>query len=1133
MKKLLVISLFTLGSSLFTLSYAQCPDCRLGKPSVSEMARLRGHRISSTADSLPMAYMQQNVCGLNYTTTTVLTETRTTTISCAVGTGFPTTLALSGMPLSNCAGILKAYIYYGVSYTETTPPPSTITITNPAAIVATLPATMQGDGNMVCWGETGTATYRVDVTSQITGNGNYSVDVSGFANATWEIDGLTLLVIYTDPTASYSGSIQLNDGDICNMAGEDSANQKGFTVCSATSNATAFAMLGDMQCDVNGGINTETFNGTTATFPNLFWNYCAVPTSVTAGQNSVSYSTYTNNNVSDCYFLGVTGLYWQNTNCVTCTPVVTTMTLTATATPATCGNNGNASVTVTGSSGPFTYLWSGGQTTSTATGLAPGLYQISVSDGSSCAADTVTVSNLGMVLSISSTGAACSNPGTATVSVTGGISPYTYLWSNSATTSSISATAGTYSVTVTDNSGCTVNGTVTISNASTLSASTSSTSVYLCPATLGSVTVTPSGGTPPYTYVWSPGGQTTQTVTGLSAGMYTIHVSDSNGCNYYGVDSVGTIASSITDSVLTTPVYCSALQGTATANPSSGTAPYTYLWSPGGQTTQTVTGLSYGYYTVVVTDANGCSNTTTNVSIGSSSVTTYAYATPPSITPGDSVYLYAGCNVPATYSWSPSSSVTNPTSNATYAHPTVTTTYICTITTACGTYTDTLVITVNCFAVSDTATPTNCNTSNGTVTTVPSGGSAPYTYLWTPGGQTTQTATGLSGGTYTVAVTDSAGCTVTSSVSVSSNSVSFNVTASQDSVLAGDTVILTAYCSSSATYLWEPGGNTSSTDTVTPSVTTTYTVIITSGCGTDSLTITVYVVPYLCNNNFNEQICIVTIDTATDRDKIIWGRVNSPPDGSYDVYKENSSYTFSLLVNQPLTSLSQYIDTSSRPWLAPCTYELSTVDSCGQSSLSSPHTSIFLWDSAGVNVNILNWTPYVGFTPTYYYIYRGSSLSTLVKIDSVPYTVFTYNDNNPPANAIYMIEVVNPNGACIPTMHIVHGDAEAAVSMSNLRKMKNVTAIPSISGSITNVNIYPNPSNGMFTITYSLSGSGYVRFSLVDELGQIVYDNAQQKGPGSYNEQLNLENLASGIYTLRMQTNGGTTVRKVEVIKNR
>ncbi|HXB11963.1 MAG TPA: T9SS type A sorting domain-containing protein, partial [Bacteroidia bacterium] len=415
-----------------------------------------------------------------------------------------------------------------------------------------------------------------------------------------------------------------------------------------------------------------------------------------------------------------------------------------------------------------------------------------------------------------------------------------------------------------------------------------------------------------------------------------------------------------------------------------------------------------------------------------------------------------------------------------------------------------------------------------------SGGNPPYTYSWLPGGQTNDTATGLALGAYTVTVTDSNGCSLSATVSVSSASVSFTASGLPTSIVIGDSTYLSAKCNVPATYSWAPSASitnpNSATSYATPTVTTTYTVTITTGCGTyiDSVTITVN-----CANLYNENICIVTIDTATNRDKIIWGRFNSPPDGFYNVYKENSSYAFSMIVSQRLDSLSDYIDTSSRPGQGPCTYELATQDSCGVSILSPPHTSIFLTDSTGVNVNILNWTGYVGFVPSQYIIYRGPRINSLLKIDSVPSSTLTYRDTLPPPSCVYLVAAINPSGPCVPSHSRLNASEQGAISFSNRRRIKNPTGIQVLNNGLSGLTLYPNPGYGVFTLGYSMLESGNIRITIVDELGQVVYNNTEEKSAGRVNEQLNLENLAAGIYSLRLQTNEGITVRKLVIIHNR
>jgi|GEM_PF-842347 len=289
-----------------------------------------------------------------------------------------------------------------------------------------------------------------------------------------------------------------------------------------------------------------------------------------------------------------------------------------------------------------------------------------------------------------------------------------------------------------------------------------------------------------------------------------------------------------------------------------------------------------------------------------------------------------------------------------------------------------------------------------------------------------------------------------------------------------------------------------------------------------------------CSNSFNEPICMVTIDTANNKAEVIWGRTNSPPGaGTYNVFR-NSGSGFSLVNAQAVNALSQYIDLGSNPSAGPVSYKLSTTDSCGESSLSAIHTTIYLTTSAGINAFVLNWTAYVGFTPSVYRIFRGPALNAMVQIDSVPSSILTFTDSFPPLGSFYAIEAVNPSGNCIPTTHKPrNGSALLSGSFSNGFNTRTLTAIQTIGSNVSKLNVYPNPSNGIITLNYSLNAGGNVATTIVNELGQIVYNNTKQRSSGNVTEQLNLENLTPGIYSLRMQTDNSIMVRKVVIMGNR
>jgi SprB repeat len=286
----------------------------------------------------------------------------------------------------------------------------------------------------------------------------------------------------------------------------------------------------------------------------------------------------------------------------------------ATPTAAACfgAASGSINVAVSGGTAPFGFNWGGGIVTQNRSNVAAGTYTVTVTDAAGCtatAAATVT-QPADMTVSLTPVPVPCfgQSTGSITSTVTGGTGSKTYVWNTGATTANLTnVAAGTYSVTVTDANNCKKTASATVTQpASALSLSATSIDAT-CGNSNGSINLTPTGGTPAYTYVWS-NGATTQDISGLAAGNYTVTVTDSKGCTailskMITAISPFTLSVQITNSTCPTP-GTGAIDLTVTG----GTAPFNYDWADvaGTSNSQDRTALVPGTYTVTVTDGSGC-----------------------------------------------------------------------------------------------------------------------------------------------------------------------------------------------------------------------------------------------------------------------------------------------------------------------------------------------------------------------------------------------------------------------------------------------------------------------------------------------------------------------------------------------
>ena len=275
------------------------------------------------------------------------------------------------------------------------------------------------------------------------------------------------------------------------------------------------------------------------------------------------------------------------------------------------GSDGSATAAGTGGNGSITYSWSNGNTGVTASNLSAGNYTVTATSGTATSSVSVTITEPTAVsVSVVGTNATGGNDnGSATATGSGGTPEYSYFWSNNLGTSSTVSglAAGTYIVTATDSEGCTGEESVAITQSGTdpvFVNISSSTNVSCSGGNDGSATAAATGGNGSYGYSWS-NSASGATASGLAAGTYNVTVT--SGTATSSVSVIITEPSALGGSVTGTNPTSGNLDGSATASPTGGTTPYTYLWdNSSNSTTAIINGLGAGTYAVTVTDGNNC-----------------------------------------------------------------------------------------------------------------------------------------------------------------------------------------------------------------------------------------------------------------------------------------------------------------------------------------------------------------------------------------------------------------------------------------------------------------------------------------------------------------------------------------------
>jgi len=270
-------------------------------------------------------------------------------------------------------------------------------------------------------------------------------------------------------------------------------------------------------------------------------------------------------------------------------------------------------VTVNGGTANYSFLWSNGVNAEDLTAIPQGYYNLVITDAANCTLNIDTTiyeptSALSVVATIQNVNCIGSATGSIILNVSGGTPSYSYLWNTGETTDSlVNQLTGSYAVQITDSLGCTLNQSYTISQPTTpLTLTSSITNVSCFNGTSGAIVLNPNGGTAPYFYSWS-NGSTTKDLANITAGTYTVTMTDANGCQVVQSFSV-TQPNPINVSSVPYQVSCfGGNNGFIDASVNGGSGSFTYLWS-NGATTEDIGNLIAGNYTFTVNDANGCSS---------------------------------------------------------------------------------------------------------------------------------------------------------------------------------------------------------------------------------------------------------------------------------------------------------------------------------------------------------------------------------------------------------------------------------------------------------------------------------------------------------------------------------------------
>jgi hypothetical protein len=624
----------------------------------------------------------------------------------------------------------------------------------------------------------------------------------------------------------------------------------------------------------------------------------------------------------------------------------------------------------------------------------------------------------------------------------------------------------------------------------------------------GIVWASVTGGGGNYDFFWNWNEASGDTLSGMGPGYYEVYIDDAFGCQTsIGID----LYEQLTLQVGTASTLCGVNDGTATVTLLNGTAPFDIQWS-NGDFGNGADSLAPGVYNVMAIDNGGCSGSAVFTIVGANGPQiTSVNVTPPSCgsNPNGAIDInVSGGSAPYVYLWS-NGATTQDISGL-----------------SAGTY-QVFIEDANgcsfgqCVQVSEgdnfridyiyTYSPSSCGLNNGGLEAITAFGTEPIDIQWSSnaGGQTGSYITNLAPGFYYAIATDATGCRDSSAINLSDfDAADWMYVNDTPGTCGNSDASIDVYADGPHggpyTLIWDGTINSEDLTNAEPGF---HGLQITDGIGCQSFQ---YVYLYGDSPSIQD-ICLVSVDSTNGFNTVAWEKAAVTNIDHYNIYRETCvSNGFEFVGSVPYDSLSLFVDYGANAAVQSWKYRMTQVDICGTESEVSPvHKTIHLDVDRTLGQAIdLAWDEYIGFTYTEHIIWRYHTSTGWVSIDTVPSTQFTYSDLTPPAqdSVEYMIEVVAPY-TCNSTR---------AISQNTARSNRQTVAAPFGNDidelAYGTLNVFPNPNEGNFTISFTAAVSQTMQITVIDLSGKVVYTHQITSNAGQNNLVLNLDKVNTGIY---------------------